>query len=283
MLLKALTVRNSQGSLLGLPLDDFSGGFVVRDIEGLGPVKATLVSSSFANLDGEQYHTSRREVRNIILKLGLEPDFSSESVHDLRSELYKFFMPKTRATLTFNMFDKFSQSVLDQVLDLEIEGRIETFDPAIFAREPAVDISILCYNPEFRDPRQVIFEGNTVEDLSETLLRYKGTTETGVRFNIIPNRSLNEFTIYQRTPDNQVRIVHYTQPLQQWDELTIGSVIGAKHVTRMRNNVESSQLFSLSPQSAWLELHPGDNHIRVYAQGAPIPYTIEYTDKYGGL
>ena len=74
MLLKTLKVTNSRGFTLDLPLEDISGGFIVKGIEGLGPVKATLVSSSFANMDGEQYHSSRRKARNLIVKLGLDPD-----------------------------------------------------------------------------------------------------------------------------------------------------------------------------------------------------------------
>jgi hypothetical protein len=283
MLLQALTVKNAQGSLLGLPLDDISGGFVVKEIQGLGPVKATLVTSSFANLDGEQYHSSRLDPRNIILKLDLEPDYSQGSVYDLRAQLYKFFMPKTRVTLTFAMFDKFSPTVVDQELDLEIMGRIETFDANLFSSKPSVDISIMCYNPAFVDPRVIKFEGSTVNDLTEEELTYKGTLETGATFRIFPDRTVDEFTIYHRPPDGSLRITQYTQQLLAWDELTIESMVGAKHVTLKRNDVESSRLFSLSPQSAWLELQPGDSSFRVYASGAPVPYEIEYTEKYGGL
>ena len=35
---------NAQGELLSLPLDDISNGFSVEDIDGLDPVKATIVS-----------------------------------------------------------------------------------------------------------------------------------------------------------------------------------------------------------------------------------------------
>ena len=61
MLLSEVTVVNSRGLQLNLPLSDISGGIVVRNIDGLDPTKATLVSSGFANQNGEQYHSSRRE------------------------------------------------------------------------------------------------------------------------------------------------------------------------------------------------------------------------------
>lgn len=283
MLLKTLNVTNSRGLLLGLPLEDISGGFVVREIEGLGPVKATLVSSSFANMDGEQYHSSRRESRNIIIKLGLDPDYALYSVYDLRTQLYNFFMPKTSAKLEFNLFNKFSDNFIEQNLNLEIMARVESLEPDIFTREPAVDLSLMCYDPDFVDPNPVIFEGSTVDDLTETVLTYSGTVDTGVVFKILPDRDLPEFTIYQRPPDDTLHSVYFSQPLIAGDELTISSILGDKYVTLKRAGVESSQLFGVSPQSDWLELMPGDNVFRVYAEGAPVPYSIEYTNKYGGL
>lgn len=283
MLLQALTVKNDRGSLLALPLSDISGGFVVREIQGLGPVKAVLVSSSFANLDGEQYHSSRLGPRNILLKLGIEPNYSEESTHDLRERLYQYFMPQSEITLVFNLFDKFSGSVVDQVLDLEIVGRVESSETNLFTREPTIDISIMCYAPAFVDPRIILFESDTVADLTEVEVFYRGTTPTGFEFKLFPDRTVDEFMIYHRPAHGALYTVHYTDQLLAGDELTISSSVGDKRVIRKRAGVETSQLFSLSPQSAWLNMCPGSCHFRVYATGTPVPYSIEYTEKYGGL
>jgi len=283
MLLKTLTAINRQGSQLSLPLDDISGGFMVKGIEGLGPVKATLVSSSFANLDGEQFHSSRREIRNIVIKLGLEPDYAASSVSELRTELYNFFMPKSRVRLQFSLFDKYETSILEQNLDLEIIGRVETCEPDIFSSDPALDVSILCYTPEFVDPEIVTFNGVTTNELDEDVVEYGGTIETGIEFKIFPDRAMDDFTIYHRQPDGTLHTMYYTSSLDANDELTINTSIGGKHVTLKRGSVESSRLFSLSPQSAWLELRPGESYFRVYATGDPVPYSFSYTNKYGGL
>src|SRR5215216_4960528 len=140
-MLETLEVRNAQGALLSLPLQDVSDGFVVADILGLEPVDAVLVSSSFANMDGEQYHSSRREKRNILLKIELKPDFVVDSVRDLRNRLYEFFMPKTEVQLRF---------ILDDV-SVNIMGRIEKFTCPLFARDPEANISLLCFNSDFVD------------------------------------------------------------------------------------------------------------------------------------
>lgn len=283
MLLNAINVTNSRGSVLSLPLEDISTGFVVKEVEGLDPVKATLVSSSFANMDGEQYHTSRREARNIKIKLGLEPDWAAEDVKNLRDQLYDFFMPKTKALLGFHMFDVHATNILEQTLDAQIEGRIESFDSAMFTDEPEVDISLMCFDPDFYNPTEVIFDGMSVSDLTETVLPYTGSVETGATFTLLVNRDLPAFTIYHRPADETLRTLDFSYPLLAGDVLQISSVFGSKFVKLTRAGVESSVLWAMSPQSSWLELQPGDNNIRVYAGGAPVPYTIGYLTKYGGL
>lgn len=283
MLLKALTVTNSQGSVLDLPVDDPSSVFKVNKIEGLDPVKATLVSSSFANMDGEQYHSSRREARNIKVSLGLRPDYTSMDAKGLRDILYPYFMPKTESLLTFHMFDRFATDFLLQALNLDIYGRVETFDAALFTKEPTVDISLMCFNPDFYDPNKVTFNGMTVADLTDTILSYDGSVDTGVVFTLRPDRDVDEFTIFHRPSDQTLKTIDFAAPLVAGDVLAISSVFGSKSVVLTHAGVELSLLYGLSPQAAWLNLQPGDNSIRVYANGAPVPFTIEYTNKYGGL
>lgn len=283
MLLKSLNATNSQGSVLNFPLDDISGGFTVKKIEGLDPVKATLVSSSFANQDGEQYHTSKREPRNIKIKLGLNPDYGIESVMSKREQLYSYFMPKSLAILGFHLFDKFAVSVFVDHLDVQIPGRVETFECDPFVEEPEADISLMCFNPDFYNPNLVTFDGMTVADLTESVLSYVGSVETGVTFTINPDRDLDAFSIYHRPSDNLLRTSDVSYPLLAGDILKITSIVGSKSVRLTRAGVETSILYAQSPQSNWLTLQPGDNNIRVYSDGAPIPFSIEYTAKYGGL
>lgn len=275
-------VRTSQGALLILPLNDIIGGLIVETIEGLGPVKATLVSSSFAQLDGAQYHSSRREPRNIKIRLGLEPDYITELIPDLRQRLYEFFMPKSQVSLRFHTYDE-RLDVLERDLDIDILGRVESFETALFTKDPAVDVSLICFDPDFYDPVPVEISGETVDDLTETTIDYIGTVETGLIFALIVDRDVTEFTIYHRPSDGTLRTLDFAAPLIAGDILMISTVVGSKSVIRLRSGVETSLLYSLSPQSNWIELLPGDNQIRVYAEGAPVPYEIEYTTKYGGL
>lgn len=279
-MLTLLEITNRQGTLLTLPLDDDTNGIIVESIEGLNPVQATLVSSSFAQIDGAQYHSSRREARNIKIRLALDPDYITTSVRDLRQKLYDFFMPKTKVTLRFHLVE--GEGVLD-FLDVHIEGRIETFESPMFTNEPSVDISIMCFDPDFHDPTPVVFNGSTTAGSEEVILNYSGTVETGILFTLSPARAVSAFTIYHRPPDGKLRTLDFSAPLVASDILQISTIVGAKHVTLKRANVESSLLYAMSPQSHWLEIQPGENNLRVYAEGLAIPYSITYSNKYGGL
>lgn len=275
-MLTKVEARTDQGRLLTLPLQDVSQGLIVEDIQGLDPVKATIVSSSFAQLDGEQYQSARREARNLIITLALEPDYASNTVQGLRNILYQFFMPKSRVRLRFFSI---GQPTVD------IEGRIESFDSPKFAKDPTATISVLCFNPDFSAPEQLVISGTTTSSAVETTHEYNGTIETGFVFQLLVNRPITEFTIHHRPEDSTLSTLQFNvaNPLVSGDVLTISTQSGNKYATLTRGGVDSSILYGVSPQSNWVNLFPGTNKLRVYSEGAAIPYTIGYTAKFGGL
>lgn len=283
MLLSEFTVVNSRGLQLNMPLEDISGGIVVRNIEGLEPTKATLVSSGFARQNGEQFHSSKREVRDIKIQLGLQPADVGMSVQELRDQLYAFFMPPSLAVLSFHQEDRLDETVVTSARDLNIEGRVEEFLCPLFTADPVADISIRCFDPDFYGPDPIEFDGYTTYNTNYTTHTNPGTVESGAIFEIRLDRPLSEFTIYNTLPDGTVEATNISYPFLTYDVLTINSNPGMKSVVLTRDGVESHILYAMTPQSPWLTIHPGANAIRVYAAGSPIPFTLTYTAKYGGL
>ncbi|QPX62490.1 minor tail protein [Arthrobacter phage Truckee] len=272
-MLYKVEIVNAHGETLVLPLGDYSNGYLVKPIDGLDPVKANIVSSSFANIDGEQHQSSRREARNILMKLGLKMG-QAGSVGSLRAQLMRFFMPKAKIRLSFFREDG---------PDVYIDGVVETFNCPQFVKEPEATISIMCHRPDFIDP--VIYDVSDVTtfDVNEREVIYEGSVETGFEFRLFVDRSISQFVIYQRSSDETINQMLFAEPLIAGDVLTISTVAGNKHATLTRNGSDSSLLYGVSPDSSWLNLFPGPNYIRVYAEGAAIPYTITYNSKVGGL
>lgn len=275
-MLQLVEVRTRQGDLLSLPLEDDSSGFRVADIQGLDPVKANLVSSSFANMDGEEYQSSRREARNVKLQIELDPDpETGDTVYGLRKEIYKFFMPKSEVTFRFYMSDG---------LEVDIVGRVESCETALFTQEPAVDISVMCFKPDFYELTPELVPGTTTAGDVPITIDYAGSIETGIQLTLNVNRSLPDFSVYHVPPNDETKTMDFDNfPLIAGDVLVISTVRGAKGATLTRAGTTTSVLYGISPQSNWIELQPGTNTIRVAAEGADIPLTIQYNNKYGGL
>lgn len=274
-MLTEVEIATSWGSLLTMPLADTTDGIIVAGIEGLDPVKATLVTSSSAGQNGTTYQSSTTDDRNIKFKLEMHPDEVVQSVSSIRNRLYEFFMPQSPIKMTFRTLEG---------LDVDIYGRVESFENDHFSAEPAVDISVICFDADFVDPTLVVVSGSSVNDVTTFTIDYPGTVKTSIKFDLMLNRDLTEFTVYSTMPDGTARTLDFAAAMLNLDQLTIDSKPGAKSVTQLRGgSVYANPVYGVSPQSSWLELNRGSNVFRVYAAGAAIPYTISYYVRYGAL
>lgn len=277
-MLNKVVIITTQGTTLELFLQDQSNGYLIKDIEGLDPVKATIVSSSFALMDGDQYQSSRRESRNILLKLGLEADYVTETIRELKARLYSFLMPKSEVLLRFYMDEEEAPTV-------DIYGRVESFESPTFTDKPEATISLICHQPDFYIQDAIVVEETTVSDNSDYLLEYDGTIETGIVLTVNADRDLDDFTVYHTPADGTTRILQFSlaDPLIAGDVLTISTVSGSKYATRTRAGITDSVLYGISPYSSWINLFPGPNYLRIYTEGAAVPYTFTYLKRFGGI
>lgn len=272
-------VRNSNGDLLTLQLGDPSNGVNLMEIAGLDPVKATLSSTNFANQDGAVYQSSRREARNITFKLGIDPDPATSTVRSVRKSITNMFRPTSEVRLKF-----FADDQDDNVEDgYYIVGRVESCDSPMFAQESIVDISVMCYDPDFVDPIPVTITGMTTADVSPTVIPYLGSVESGFTFSVNVNRTLSAFTLYYTDPTSTIWKMDFAASLLTGDVVTISTIPGNKYASLLRAGVTSSILYGVSAQSIWPELAPGTNSLKVQAAGAAIPVTVTYSNRYGEL
>lgn len=273
-MLTKVEVTNARGNTLALAIEEDDNPYQVAAIEGLEPVKATLVSSNYAGSDGEVFQSAKRGSRNINIKLDLDPDFVNNDYTTLRQGLYPYFNTKSSIKLRF-----YSSTGLY----LDIVGVVEEFSSPLFEQDPTVDISVMCFQPDFIDPRMVTVESLTVEDEDTIAIDYLGSIEAGVVVTLNVNRAMTEFTIYSIDESGRILILDFNGDLEEDDVLVISSLRGAKGITLTRDSVSSSYLYGRSAQSNWIELTEGTNNFRIYAPGDPVPYVLEYVSRYGGL
>lgn len=274
-MLTAVEATNGIGATLRLTVMNSENGYLVREITGLDPVPATLTSSTMAQRDGAQFQNARRETRNIVIKLGLEPDFAATTVASLRTGLYDYFMPKENVLLGF---------YVDEVLTYLIQGQVETLTNAMFSADPEVDISILCYDPDFYSPADTSVEVDTVDGTIETPITYEGTTDTGLIFQMTLTADLDEgIALYNTPPANAYQGMVIQASLLTGDILTVNTIDGQKAITLTRGGNDSSLLYALQDGAVWLFLHRGVNYFRVYGEVEDMATTVTYNAKYGGI
>jgi hypothetical protein len=167
-----------------------SSGITVRDIEGLDPVAASLSTSSMAQQDGAQPQNARRDTRNILMKLGLEPDWLSQTPQSLREQLYDYLMTKANVTLTFYRDDQAFATT---------EAQVEDFQAPLFSSDPEADVSVICYDPDFYGFIQEV-DSNTRSDQIPEIITYDGSSPAGIIFSMQVDRPMSEVTLYNRTP-----------------------------------------------------------------------------------
>lgn len=273
-MLYKVEARTPQGDLLSLEFADISDGLIVEEIGGLDPVNATLTSTNFAQQDGSQFQAARRENRNITIKLSMDPT-GEDSVEDLRTRLYKYFMPKSPVSLRLYSTNG---------LTVDIDGRVETMVAPLFVQDPEANISIINFDPDFIALDPTVVTGLSTDDTVATTIPYEGTSETGVVFVVNVAHTLSEITFYQTTPTGTVYTLDFSASLVPGDKVTISTVDGNKFATLTRAGVDTSVLYGISPQSKWLKLEPGDNDIKVYATDVGGSFaSVTYTSRYGGL
>lgn len=271
-------VRNSQGALLTLQLGDTTNGYSLVDVTGLDQVKATLVGSAFANQPGAVFQSARRDTRQITFKIEFDVDYATTTLRALRNNLYSIFRTQTQVQLKF-FVDDANDSIEDGYV---INARVESTPSPMFAQVPEVDITLICYDPDFVDPVPVIVTGMTTTDPVATLIDYVGTIETGIVFNIYVNRTLSEFVIYYTDGVDSTNM-DVVGSFLAGDQVTISTTPGNKYATLLRAGVASSILYAVSPQSDWMMLAPGNNWLRASAAGVGIPCTITYNKRFGAL
>ena len=278
MSIDKVEVMNSRGDLLTLSLEDISNGYVVKEIEGLDPVKATLVSSAFANIDGEQEQASSREKRNIIFHLEYAPNYTEdETIRSLRTRLYRYFTAPMKVKMTFYMTDG---------LVVETTGTVESCEAPLFSSEPGMDISVICFDPDFVEVEPTeILSTFTTTDTEGHEITIEGTSPTGLDLlTFTANKALTGFTIYHTTPEGVLRTMQISIPLEVGDVVSLCTVKRRKSITLTRGGTTSSILRAVSTQAQWVQLEQGVNQLYINATSTDPTYVnITYHERHGGL
>ena len=292
-MVKEVTITNYLGNEITYSFDnptiDDKTGLFITEIEGLGPVKATVNMTQLATADGDIYNSSRLAGRNIVIKARFT---YSDTIEEARLMSYKYFPIGHKLKFKIKTENRLA----------ETEGYVESNEPNIFSKESDMQVSVLCESPFFfsvdEDGKQQTNFSNVVamfefpfsnESLTDPLLEfgriinkkentvyYDGDAETGCVIHLHAIGNVEMVNIYNiKTGEKMVLDTDKLETLTgnkiiYGDTITISTVKGNKYITLLRNGVTYNILNILGKDTEWFQLARGDN---LFA------YTAEYGEQ----
>lgn len=282
-MIQKLQVYSPQPDAPVLPL----GGFMpsddpvqVRNIDGLGPIKADIASTPFATGRGVQYQGSTTGFRNIVLSLGLNPDWEEQTMSSLRQLLYRYFMTESWTKLRF---------VSDHLPEVDIEGYVESFEPNIFSQDPEIQVSIICPKPDFVQTDATILYGVVDDGTVEQVFEYIGTIDTGYEIRVeaaLENPSYSGDVTITSTAFAVPQVAEFEGvDIDTTKYLRFCSVKNSKRVASVdvATGIFTNELDKMSDVSVWPVIKPGENTIKVAAAENGQTWTMVYFNRFGGL
>lgn len=278
-MIKSVTVTNHLDESIKLDLfNPDESGFIIKNIDGLGPVKANINFKELATNDGSIDNSARLSSRNIVMSLQF---IESPTIEETRLKSYKYFPIKRNIKILIETDNRICETI----------GRVETNVPTIFSNAEGCQISVLCPNPYFysageNGANQTIFYGTdplfefpfsnesltedliefgSIENRTEGTVYYDGDAEIGITIQIhavgeaaglvIYNTRTREF---MRINDDKLKSL-IGSGIQAGDEITITTSRGEKGIYILRNGVTTNILNSLEKPIKWFQLSKGDN------------------------
>ena len=278
-MIKSVTITNHLDESIKLDLfNPDESGFIIKNIDGLGPVKANINFKELATNDGSIDNSARLSSRNIVMSLQF---IESPTIEETRLKSYKYFPIKRNIKILIETDNRICETI----------GRVETNVPTIFSNAEGCQISVLCPNPYFysageNGANQTIFYGTdplfefpfsnesltedliefgSIENRTEGTVYYDGDAEIGITIQIHAVGEAAGLVIYNtrtrelmRINDDKLKSL-IGSGIQAGDEITITTSRGEKGIYILRNGVTTNILNSLEKPIKWFQLSKGDN------------------------
>ena len=278
-----------------------TSGFAIEKIDGLGPIKANIITTNIANLDGALFNSSHANYRNIVFSIYF---ISIPTIERARLESYRWFPLKQKLKI----------SVKTDSRECECIGYVESNEPNIFSKGEKTTISIICPDPYLYSviEKEVKFSGvlssfefpfsnestddpliilGNFESKKREAIQYTGDFEVGINIHIHLLGSVGDITLYHTNVNkslkiNVSKITSLTgEALKAGDDIYINTKNGEKSIKLLRNGNYINILNSLDRNPNWFQLKKGNNEIAFTAESGEenIQLEITYKDAYEGV
>lgn len=252
--------------------------FEVRNIDGLGPVKAEVSTTPMGSVDEESYTGSNIGKRNIVFTIGLDPDWQDWTASRLRRHLELYFMPKQPIQLVFETME-FSP--------VEISGYVESNEPNMFSKDPEHVISVICPAPNFVSVDPILISGTTVDDPYP--IDYAGSVETGFTVSVHEDAEAADILTIRSNaedPGEDYFTVNKTDVIDASTRFMVSSIARQKFVRNYDtpSNDITNLLNFVAEGSTWPKLQPGAPRLFYVRSNSGIQsWTMAYYNRFRSL
>lgn len=139
-----IDIRNENGVFANLSFNDpgATNPYIMRNLYGLD---ADEISSTFLPGGSNQSYGLRMKQREVVMRIVLNPDWSSQSYSQLRDNLYKSIAASRIGKLTLSF-------KLGATTIAEVSGFVTKFEVPHSEPDPELQITLLCDDGLLRDP-----------------------------------------------------------------------------------------------------------------------------------
>ena len=282
-----LTIQNKKG--IAINFNSIGGPFTIIDIAGLGPAPATINTSPSSLLDGEKYNSSKVNMRTINLAFAVEKEAEAN-----RLQAYKVFQSARAVDIHY----------VSSMLNVTIEGYIESVDVTHFEAKQVITVVIVCPFPYFKAAQQVVNElyslinmfhfpfastatpeliFGVVNPMTNEAVINNGAVECGLIFELYARDTLSNPKIYNYLTNEFIGL---NFQMQAGDLITINTEKGKKSVTLLRDGSETNLFNYLMEGITWLQLEVGGSEFVYQVTSGVITnllVTIKHNDLFEGV
>jgi len=301
-MIKTISITNDQSETFDFDLrSPEQSGFFIKNVRGLGPVKATINTSEALSLDGSSFNSARLGERNVVFELGF---LENPTIEDTRQSSYRCFPLKSLVQIVIETDNK----------TVKTEGYVESNEPDIFSKEEGNSVSIICPDPFLHSLTKTIVNfstiqklftfpfsneslvdklilfGNILVDLQHTIV-YTGEASVGFVIYAHAIGPIHNLSIYKNSTreaiiiDSEILELMTGSDIVSGDDIIISTIKGQKSITLIRDGESFNILNTLDPSSTWFSLDRGNNLFYYLAESGSsnIQFTIEHDLVYEGI
>lgn len=245
-----------------------SGGFHIRNIDGLGMPDINVNLTSAVDNRMAAYNGSRSQNRQIVITAAMYADYAGgKTIGDLRDSLYRLVgRIGDKGDYVFVDLHNSSGGVIRYTW-----GYISKIEAPQFSKDPLVQVTIECV------PLHILGVTDQTPPIDTHWLDVdnSGTAPTGVNMAVRVGPESRPVLFVVHVDGKQAFKLYRDGYFVEGDLIRLDTSPDKRSITLTRDSVTTDLLKHVSGTSKWFEIPPGKTQLNVLGNTTPNPYKIE--------